>query len=407
MNQNLFCIFTPQNIPMSATSTVAFLTNPQLCYLNHGSFGACPQSVFDLYQRFQHDLEFSPVEFITRSGQELLNESRARLGDFLNAHADDLVFVPNPTTAMNVVRSNLRLKPGDEILTTDLEYGAMDKMWSKYCKDTGAVYKRANIELPVSSQDQVFENFWKSSSSKTKVIFISTITSSTALRLPYERIVAEAKSRGLITIVDGAHSPGHERVDIKSLDPDFYTGACHKWMMAPKGASFLYAAKRMQSQLDPLIVSWGYDNPAVEISQFIDYFQMTGTNDFSAYLCIPSCIDLLLKNDWLNASVACSEALYRRVPKIANLLHTQPLAPLNREYMGQMVALPIRTPQPQALKKILFEKYKIEVPIMVHGEQVFLRISWHWYNSDKDLDYFEKCLEHLLASPDTMHLIQI
>ncbi|NDC42538.1 MAG: aminotransferase class V-fold PLP-dependent enzyme, partial [Chitinophagia bacterium] len=258
-----------------------FLLRPDITFLNFGSFGACPRPVFDNYMQWQLLLEQEPVQFIAYEGVRYLQQSREALASYLNCDADDLVYVTNPTYAMNIVARSLPLQQGDEVLTTNLEYGAMDRTWQYYCKAKGASYVQAPIELPLTTAAEVAEQFWAGLTSRTKAIFISQITSSTGLRLPVEDICRTARERGLITIVDGAHVPGHIPLDLLALDADIYTGACHKWMMAPKGCSFLYIRRHMQHLFDPIIISWGYESAQPSHSRFLDYHQMQGTRDFS------------------------------------------------------------------------------------------------------------------------------
>lgn len=375
-----------------------FLLNPAITFLNHGSFGACPKEIFEDYQNWQLQLEQDPVQFITKRGPQYLKKSREALASFINANPEDLVFVPNPTFAINILRDSLQLSPGDEILTTDLEYGAMDRTWKHYCLEHKTVYVRQKINLPIQSKEAFLADFWKGYTEKTKVVFISEITSSTALKLPVYEICKEAKNRGLMVIVDGAHSPGHIEVDLKKLNADFYTGACHKWMLTPKGSSFLWAAKDKQSLLQPLVVSWGYEAAFPGESTFLDHHQFNGTNDFSAYLTLPKAVDFLEKNDWKKQVDRCVNTLLEETDRFCKLLGTELLAPKSSEYFGQIVSFPIKTSNPMQLKEVLFDDYQIEIPIMPHGDYVFLRISYAWYTTSKDLDRLYEVLNELIRS---------
>lgn len=239
-----------------------FYLNPEITFLNFGSFGACPKPILEDQHKWQMEMERDPVQFITVRSLDYLRVSRKALADFINCDADDLVFTPNPTYAINIIAKSFKLNKGDEILSTNLEYGAMDRTWNYYCKKNGAKFIRNEVSLPVLSKKQFIEEFWKGFSKNTKAIFISQITSTTALKLPVREICAEAKRRGLFTIVDGAHVPGHIPLDLSELEADVYTGACHKWMMTPKGSSFLFVKKEFQNQFDPLVISWGYESDA-------------------------------------------------------------------------------------------------------------------------------------------------
>lgn len=377
-----------------------FLLRPDITFLNFGSFGASPRPVFEKYQWWQLQLEYEPVQHIATRGPVLMRESRQALGNYVGADADDVVFTRNPTQAFNTVIKNLNLQAGDEILTTDLEYGAMDRTWNYYAKTRGWVYRQQPIPLPVASEEEFLEAFWKGYSPRTKAIFISEITSSTALIFPVHKICRRAKELGLITIVDGAHSPGHIPIDLRTLEADFYTGACHKWMMAPKGCSFLFARREMQSMLDPLIVSWGYESAMPSHSQFIDYHEFNGTSDFSAYLTLPECIAFMEKHNWNEVSRNCRELTHRNIPRFAALLGTQPLAQLNSGMFGQMASLEIKTSNPFQLKKKLYDEFKIEIPVMPHNDKVYIRYSIQAFNTQADLDHLYGALETLISTGD-------
>ncbi|RPH55584.1 MAG: aminotransferase class V-fold PLP-dependent enzyme, partial [Chloroflexi bacterium] len=185
-----------------------FLLDPEVVFLNHGSFGATPRPVFEAYQAWQTRLERQPVLFLGRELDGLLRESRQALGQYLNADADDLVYIPNATHGVNIIARSLDLKPGDEILASDHEYGACDYTWEFACKKSRSAYIHQEIPLPVQSEDEIVEQFWQGVSPRTKVIYLSHITSPTALRLPVEEICRRGREAGIITIVDAAHSPG-------------------------------------------------------------------------------------------------------------------------------------------------------------------------------------------------------
>jgi len=379
-----------------------FLINPEITFLNFGSFGACPKPIFEQYQRWQLELEREPVQFIAFNGVNYLHESRKALAKYIGCDADDLVYVTNPTYAINIVAKSLKLNKGDEILTTNLEYGAMDRTWQYYCDERVANYVRQPIQLPLISKEQFIEEFWKGYNERTKAIFISQITSSTALKLPVKEICEIAKQRGLITIVDGAHVPGHIPLNLQHLQADIYTGACHKWMMAPKGCSFLYVKKEFQAQLDPLIISWGYKSAAPSHSQFLDYHQMQGTRDFSAFLTVPSAINFMNENNWEQVSNGCAQLARQNYLRFCNLLGSQPLCPINTEFLGQMCSIPINTPQPEQLQRHLFEHYKIEVPVMRHESYVFLRYTIQVFNTQADLDKLYQALQEIESSTDLL-----
>jgi len=383
---------------MQNTLHSQFLLRPDIHFLNFGSFGACPKPVFEDYQKWQLELEREPVQFITQQLPAQLKRSREALGAYVNCHSDDLVFVTNPSYAINIIAKSLKLNAGDEVLSTNLEYGALDRTWSYYCRQAGAQYVRQPIELPLSSKEKFISDFFKGLSSKTKAVFIGQITSATALIFPVKEICDMARSKGLLTIVDGAHVPGHIPLDISELDPDVYTGACHKWMCAPKGCSFLYVKKDKQHLFDPLIISWGYESAAPSHSQFLDYHQMQGTRDCSAFLTIPAVIDFLKENNWPAQAAACRKLAHANYERFCNLSGTQPLCPVSDEFLGQMCSTPIHTTQPEKLQRLLYEKYHIEIPVMRQDNRVLIRYSIQVFNTQRDLDNLYAALKEIIET---------
>jgi isopenicillin-N epimerase len=377
-----------------------FLLDPDITYLNFGSFGACPRPVFEDYQNWQLLLEKEPVQFIAVNSIGNLKTSREALASYINCDADDLVYVTNPSYALNIVAKSLKLNEGDEVLSTNIEYGALDRTWNYYCKKAKAKYIRQPIELPVVSKEAIIEQFWKGYSNKTKAIFISQITSATALILPVKEICEMAKEKGLLTIVDGAHVPGHIPLDLATIKADVYTGACHKWMMTPKGCSFLYVKKECQSLFEPLVVSWGYDSAAPSHSQFLDYHQMQGTRDFSAFLTVPKAIEFMKENNWKQVATDCRQLVRDNYEKFCDLLGSSPICPLTDDFLGQMCSIPIKTDKPEQLQCHLFEKYKIEVPVMRQGDRIFLRYSINAFNTQEDLDKLYSAMEKVVREGD-------
>lgn len=377
-----------------------FLLDNNITFLNHGSFGACPKPVFEEFQRLQLELEQDPVNFIQKKLPVYLKEAKKPLAKFIGCDAEDFFFTPNPTFAVNTIMRSLNLQKGDEILTTNHEYGAMDRTWNFYCKKSGAKYIRQEISLPIISKEQILEEFWKGYNSNTKVIFLNQISSSTALIFPVKEICDKAQQLGLITIIDGAHVPGHIDLNIQELNPNFYTGTLHKWMLAPKGSSFLYVKKEFQSDIDPLVVSWGYESLAPSDSQFLDYHEYQGTNDHSAYLCTPKVIEFLEENNWKEKSKDCKKIVLDNYKRFCDLVNTKPICPISEEFLGQMASIPIRTEKPMELKELLYSKYKIQIPIMPLKDKIYMRYSMNVYNSQEDLEVLYQAITDIIETTD-------
>lgn len=363
-----------------------FLVREDITYLNFGSFGACAKPVFQRYQQYQLELEQEPVLFITSTGLNYLKQSRQALANYINTPEDDLVFFPNPSHAVNLIAKSFPLQAGDEVLATDIEYGACDRTWQFYCEKAGAVYKRQPIRFPIESREDFVDQFFAGLTPKTKLVFISHITSSTGLRLPVEEICSRAKEKGLMTFVDGAHAPGHIPLDVQALEADVYTGACHKWMMTPKGCSFLYVKREHQHLFDPLVVSWGYKALFPSHSLFQDYHQQQGTRDFSAFLTIPDALAFMNENDWPSVATHYRQMTQYNAAAFCDLLQTKPIAPITDDFVGQFYSAEIKTTEPEKLHDHFFNQYKIQIPVMHQNNKVYLRYSLNAFNTQQDLD---------------------
>lgn len=373
-----------------------FLLDPNITFLNFGSFGACPKPVFENLQHWQRLLEANPVQYIAVNSAQNHAVSRKALADYVKCDADDLVYVLNPSFAMNIVARNLPLHAGDEVLSTNIEYGACDRIFRYYTKLKGAHYRQQTITLPLTTKEKFIDDFFAGWTERTKVIFIGQITSSTALILPVKEIVAEAKRRGAITIVDGAHVPGHIDLDLRALDADVFTGACHKWMLTPKGVSFLYVRKELQTMMDPLVVSWGYESDKPSGSQFLDYHQMIGTRDFSASLTVPAAIDFMKLHKWPEISKQCKALVREWAPKFCALMNTEALCPITEEFVPQMFSIPVRSENPEALQQLLFQQYQIEIPVARLQQRLFVRYSVNAFNDANDLQKLYDALQDIL-----------
>ena len=362
-----------------------FLLDPNITYLNHGSYGSCPSSVFNDYQKLQKRLEQQPVQFMTKYLWKYLKESRDTLGTFLNCDGDDLLLFANPTTAINNVIENLNLNKGDEVLMTQHEYGALVRAWSRSSKRNNFSIVQQPVNVPVSSKKNFIKQFLAGITVNTKVVFISQITSQTGLIFPIKEICEYATKKGIVTIVDGAHVPGHIDLNISNLECDFYTGTCHKWLCAPKGSSFLYVRKSFQANIKPQVVSWGEEGDDPGPSQFQMDFQWQGTKDMSSFLSIPSAIHFIESNNWKENHKISKELILEVSEDLKNLFGTDPLFK-SEDWVGQMVSHPLPSNTPENLKEMLWEKFLIEVPVFEWKKQKYIRVSAHFYNDRNDMN---------------------
>lgn len=378
--------------------------DPAIHFLNHGSFGACPKAVFDSYQRGQAAIERQPVEFLGRRVTGLLAESRAALAAYLNVAADAVVYFPNPTTALNMVaRALIRranrtsgwgLGPGDEILTTDHEYGALDRTWEYVCREVGAQYTRRPIPLPLPAPAGFVEHFWSGVGPRTRIIFISHITSPTALIFPVREICRRARDAGILTIVDGAHAPSQIPLDLIEVGADIYAGACHKWLSAPKGSAFLYARREVQPWLEPLVISWGWVSDEPGASPFVDWHEWQGTRDVSAFLTVPDAIRFQEEHDWVAVRRACHVLAAETRDRIVDLTGLPPVC--DDKAFSQMFAAELPPCDLGALKARLYDEHRVEVPVIRWGGRCFIRVSFQAYNDRPDADALVDALRVLL-----------
>lgn len=384
--------------PLAGNAGREFLLREGVAFLNHGSFGACPRPVFETYQRWQRELEAEPVELLGRRINTLLAEARAALGAYVGADGDDLVFVPNATTGVNIAARSLDLRPGDEVLGTDHEYGAVERTWTYLCERQGARYRAQPIALPVTDAGAVVEQLWRGITEHTRAIVVSHITSPTALTLPVAAICRRARERSILTVVDGAHVPGHIPLDLEDLGADFYAGNCHKWLCGPKSAGFLYARRERQAMLQPLIVSWGWRPREPGPSPFQDLFGWTGTHDPSAALSVPAAIAFQREHDWPAVRAACHALLAQARADVAALTGMAPICPDSDEWYGQMASLPLPAEGLPAkeLQRRLFDEHGVEVPINEWGGRRFLRVSIQGYNAPRDVERLVEGLRALL-----------
>lgn len=380
-------------ISQSPLARSLFLLDPDVVFLNHGSFGATPRPVFEKYQEWQRELERQPVEFLGRRFVELMRDARVALAAYVHTDVDNLVYVPNATTGLNIVARSLPLKPGDEIVATDHEYGALDRTWRFLCHKTGAVYKPQHIPLPVTTADDVVERVWQGVTPHTRALFLSHITSPTALTFPIAELCRRARNAGIISIIDGAHAVGQIPLDMQAIGADFYASNAHKWLCAPKGSAFLYARPEMQHMVEPLVVSWGYESEMPSASRFIDEQEWTGTRDIAAYLATPDAIKFCEERHWDDVRPQCHAlAQYARV-RVNELTGLPAICPDSTDWYMQMATMTLPPCDKEKLKTRLYDEFRIEVPILEWQGGQFVRVSVQGYNSIKDIDRLVEALQ--------------
>ncbi len=376
-----------------------FQLDPDVVFLNHGSFGATPQPVLDVSQDWQRRLERQPVHFLAVELPDLLADARKVLADYVGAAADDVAFIPNATFGVNMIARSLPLGPGDEVLTTDHEYGACDNVWSFLSQKHGFTYKKQPISLPVQPAEAIVEQFWQGVTPRTRVIFMSHITSATAVTFPIQQICTRARQAGIMTVIDGAHTVGQIPLDMAAIGADFYLSNAHKWLCSPKGSAFIYVRHELHSLLEPLVVSWGWgeEKQFSYGSNLLDYLQWMGTSDPSAYLSVPAAIAFQEQHQWASVRQQCHTLLQQALQRIADLTNLASPYPDDRFYAQLAVAPLPPIADLAAFKKQFYDTYRVEVPFTEWHGRHFVRISVQGYNIPSDLDTLLSALQKSLA----------
>jgi isopenicillin-N epimerase len=374
-----------------------FMLEPDVVFLNHGSFGACPVAVFDEYQRLQARLESQPVRFLQRELPDLLAAARASLADFVGADAHEVVYVPNPTFAANTIARSLNLTPDDEVLISDHEYGACQFALQFMSEKLGFKIVKQTISLPVESNASIVDQFWGGVTNKTQLIFISQITSPTALTIPVAEICRRARERNILSMVDGAHAPGQIPVDLDELGADFYTATCHKWMCGPKGTALFFARADKQHLIEPLIVGWGWGKDKIfDLGHdFLDIHEWLGTHDPAGYLTIPFAIRYLRDNGVLEIQKRAQELARMAVSRCDQTSHASRVHA--DEFFQQMGLVEIPADTDTEFKQRLYDHHKVEVPITNWNQRKFVRISAHAYTTESHIESLVTAMQQELG----------
>lgn len=366
---------------------------PGVTYLNHGSFGPSPDTVRRARVQWLDALERQPMDFLVRRLEPLLDEAAARLGAFVGCRGDDLVFVPNATTGMNVVASSIELAAGDEVLLTDHEYGAVVRIWGQRCGRVGAKCVTARLPLPLETKDAVVDALFESVTDRTRLIVVSHVTSQTAAILPIAEICQRARAEQIPVCVDGPHAIGMVPLQIAELGCDFYTASCHKWLSGPFGSGFLYVSPRRRGRLQPPVTSWGRSLSGRQAS-WRDEFYWPGTYDPTPFLALPAAIDFL-ERVGLEEFRSQTHTLARNArQRVAEFTGGEPFVPDDPAWYGSMITIPLpEVPRsdawpgkPHPLQVVLWERFQIEVPVFEWRQRLCLRVSCHLYNRPEDID---------------------
>jgi len=381
--------------------------DPDVAFLNHGSFGACPIPVLEAQTRLRTRLERGPVQFLHRELEDLADSARAETATFVGVDPDDLVFVPNATTGVNTVLRSLSFEAGDELLTTSHEYNACRNAMEFVAGRSGARVVAVDVPFPVESSDEIVELLLDGASDRTRLAVIDHITSLTGMVMPIRGIVRALTERGIDTLVDGAHGPGMLPLDITGIAPAYYTGNCHKWLCAPKGAAILYVRHDRQPSIRPLTISHGANSRRTDAPRFQLEFGWTGTIDPTAYLCIPESIRFmgsLLPGGWPELMERNRKLALGARALLCDAVGVGPACP--DEMIGTLASVPLSEGtyhftttalEFDELDTVLREEYGFEVPVLAYppGPASIVRVAAQIYNS----------IEQYAALADTLKML--
>lgn len=396
--------------------------DPEVCFLNHGSFGACPRAVLEAQSELRARLEREPVRWFVESFESLMDSARTAAAAFLHCPAEDLLFVTNATQAITTVFDNLEpmLKPGDELLATGHEYPACMNNLRRTAARTGATIVNVPVPFPLTSADQVREAILSAVTPRTRLALISQVTSPSALILPVEEIIPDLEARGIITILDGAHAPGFTpRANLAALKPSFYTANLHKWVCSPKGSAILYIRPDRQQGFRPWCLSNHAEKPKPGRKHLLTEFDFIGTQDHTPWLSIPAAISTmqsLVPGGWPEVMRRNHDLAIKGRDILCRTLGIQPPAP--DSMLGSMSTLFLPPHEParnarlmarpsryhDALQDALITRHRIQVPVWSiagDGRRLF-RISAQLYNSPAQYEYLAQALAQELEAERTL-----
>lgn len=381
--------------------------DPEVVFLNHGSFGACPRVVMERQHELRRELESQPLRFLHHTHEERIDRCKPRLAQLVGCDVEDLALVANATMGVNAVLRSLTFREGDELLVTDHEYNASRNALDFVAERSGARIVVVPVAFPVESAEQIVADLVAGVTDRTKLCLIDHVTSPTGMIMPVPEIVAALNERGVDTLVDGAHAPGMLPLDLRALDAAYYTGNCHKWLCTPKGSALLYVRRDRQDGIRPLSISHGANAPREDRSRFRLEFDFTGTNDFTAWMCIPEAIaflESLLPGGIPELRRHNHELALAGRRLLCEALGTEPPVPESMVGSLASVILPDPTPDGPAfmggdpMQAVLWERHKIEVPVMnwPHPKLRLLRISPQIYNSLEQYAYLAQAIQTLV-----------
>jgi isopenicillin-N epimerase len=388
----------------------AMMLDPTVTNLNTGSFGPLPRAVFDHVTEIRARLAAGPTDFFVRQMPPLLWDARLRLAEFLGAHPKRLVFTVNVTSAVNLVASSLRLAAPGEVLLTDHEYGAMHWCWERAAQRQGLTFRTFALPTMPADAQEIVDAACAAMTGRTRLFFFSHVLSPTGLVLPARELCAEARRRGILTVVDGAHAPAFvPGLNIEQIAADFYGANCHKWLLAPAGSGFLYLGSGAFERVEPLQVSWGWRPDRTKLDEpdefgstpRLRYLEFEGTREICPWLAVPAAIDFQASLGFDRIQTRIRELVRHVRSRLTGLCSLTPATPERHDLSGPLTAFQLPPGHdPVELRRLLWER-RIEMPVIERPDRLLVRTSTHFYNTEEEIDTLAAALSTILPATCT------
>ena len=384
-----------------------WILNPEICFLNHGSFGATPVSVLEEQSRLRRLIESDPVRFFERDYMEMMGEAIGKLSEFINADSEGLAFVKNTTEGVNTVLRSLKLEPENEIIVTNHSYQACWNAVDFVTERAGAKTVVVDIPFRVKNEQEIVDLVMGAVTENTVLALIDTVTSATGLRMPFEALVEKMQGSGVDVLLDAAHGPGIVPLDLKEMGAAYCTGNCHKWICTPKGSAFLHIRSDRKNIVRPLSISHGYSFEGTEQERFEFEFGWPGTQDPTPWLCVPHAIEFLgglVEGGWKEIMDRNRELALLGRDILCDALGTSPpvpdsmvssIAAVEMPYEGEVGPMSL---EGDPYHNFLLDEFGIQVPVFPwrHHNTRYIRISAQLYNNVEEYKFLADCLRRSL-----------
>ncbi len=379
------------NTVLPSIDSGSWMLDPHITYLNHGSFGARRVEIYEAQLKYKREIEKSPVDFLDRK-RDLINQARSVIADFVGADSQGFAFVENATTGIGCVVNSISFDPGDEILTTDHVYNGVRQLLLQHAKKNSLNYRELKVPLPVLSASDITTCISNAISKQTKLLVVDHVASASSILFPVKEIVDLCKEKGILLLIDGAHTPGMIDLHIEELAPDWYVANLHKWVCAPLGAAFVWTNEKHRSMTHPMTISHWFGQG------YTKEFDWQGTRDVSAWLAAADAVRLGETVGWKRIRNHNHALVTWMHSTLVEQLGVEPLSPIDGSMLGSMatVMLPRICPQNSddclVLRDTIYEQFALEVPIFEFQGKGMLRVSAQLYSKKVDIDLLLKAL---------------